>query len=138
LAVHSSQTATTRLLAWALDEKQKDGIKMPATRRTSPETPPHPGKILQFEMKSAGIDVIKLATALSVPVTYVAQIVNGDRDITPDMAMRLHRCLGIPAGEWLRLQNSHGLARVEQAVIERDVVPLLLRRKRRASDITKG
>lgn len=110
-----------------LDQKpdRSQGYEVRAMKTPPPAPPPHPGKILEFEMKQTGIDVNKLAAALSVPAASVAQILNGDRDITPEMAMRLDRCLGVPADEWLQLQNAFGLARVAQEMIEREVVRLV-------------
>jgi addiction module HigA family antidote len=88
-------------------------------------TPRHPGTILQNELTQAGLNAQKLATALKIPVDRVIQILRGERDITPDTALRLARFFGIPAEEWLRLQSQYGLACAETAEIERDVMPLV-------------
>jgi addiction module HigA family antidote len=84
----------------------------------------HPGQALQREMMQAGLSTAQLARALNVPVARIAQILNGERDITPDTALRLDRYFGIAAEEWLRLQNLYGLVCADIEAITHDVVPM--------------
>jgi antitoxin HigA-1 len=69
----------------------------------------------------------RLASALHVPVSRISQILNGERDITPDTALRLARFFGSSAEEWLRFQNNYGLACAESDEIEREIVPMVVR-----------
>jgi addiction module HigA family antidote len=74
-----------------------------------------------------GISVNRLALALRVPVTRVADIVHGRRAITPDTALRLGRCLNTTPRFWLNLQTTYDLQTVEDSLLStvaRDVEAL--------------
>lgn len=82
-------------------------------------------------MKPLGISVNALARELHVPVSRVSKIVrasklvNEERDITPDTALRAARYFGTSAEFWLNLQSRHDLllARTKDAIIRREVRP---------------
>jgi addiction module HigA family antidote len=64
--------------------------------------------------------------ALHVPANRITAILNGERGVTVDTAMRLGRYFGTSARFWLNLQQAHDLsvARRELAGrIEREVAP---------------
>jgi addiction module HigA family antidote len=87
--------------------------------------PEHPGAVLQREMTLAEINSARLAEELRVPVTRISQILDGERDISPDTALRLARFFGSSARLWLDLQRDYGLACAHTDEIARDVVPLV-------------
>jgi addiction module HigA family antidote len=87
----------------------------------------HPGQILRQEIAAAGINAASLAHALHVPASRISQILNGERDISPDTALRLARFFGSDAEEWLRLQNAYGLACANSDEIRRDIIPVARR-----------
>jgi addiction module HigA family antidote len=93
----------------------------------SVQAPVHPGQILRQEMGAAGLNAAKLADALHVPASRISQILNGERDISPDTALRLAQFFGSEAGKWLRLQNAYGLACAKSDEIKRDIIPLAQR-----------
>jgi addiction module HigA family antidote len=73
-----------------------------------------------------GLSANALALALHVPANRITAILNGDRSVTADTAMRLGRYFGTSARFWLNLQQAHdlSLARRELAdQIEREVAP---------------
>jgi addiction module HigA family antidote len=89
--------------------------------------PVHPGEVLREEfMKPMGISLNALARDLHVPVSRVNKIVNEERDITPDTAMRAARYFGTTAECWLNLQSRHDLliAKSTEKVIQQQVRPL--------------
>jgi addiction module HigA family antidote len=90
--------------------------------------PVHPGEILSEDfMKPYGLSMNKLALALRVPVTRIADIVAERRGITPDTALRLGRYLKTTPNFWLNLQIKYDLEIAEDeglAQIERDVHPM--------------
>jgi addiction module HigA family antidote len=86
-------------------------------------TPIHAGRILLDDMQEEGISINALAQALRVPANRISLIVNCKRAITADTAMRLARFFGTSAQYWLNLQNQYDLAKVDPAVIEREVLP---------------
>ncbi|HEX5229250.1 MAG TPA: HigA family addiction module antitoxin [Bryobacteraceae bacterium] len=100
----------------------------PRRRTTTPKLlpPVHPGEILREDfMKPLGISVNALARELHVPVSRISKIVNEERDITPDTALRAARYFGTSAEFWLNLQSRHDLllARTKDAIIRREVRP---------------
>jgi len=65
-----------------------------------------PGVILHDEfMEPLGITSYKLSKEIKVQQTAISQIINGNRRITVDMALRLSRYFGNSAQFWLNLQN---------------------------------
>ncbi len=87
----------------------------------------HPGEILLEEfLKPNGINPHQLAMALRVPANRIAQIIDGERAITADTALRLGRYFGMDPEFWIRLQGTHDIraaAREHAKEIERDVHP---------------
>jgi addiction module HigA family antidote len=86
----------------------------------------HPGEILNDELKELGISAAALARALHVPTNRVTSILNGQRAITADTALRLGRWLGTGPELWLNLQTAYELRRAQQEggqEIERCVTP---------------
>jgi addiction module HigA family antidote len=68
-------------------------------------TPIHPGEFLDNELKEIGISAAQLARTLHVPTNRITQIINGQRGITADTALRLARYFGTSAKVWVRLQT---------------------------------
>jgi len=69
-----------------------------------------PGTILQEEfLEPLGITAYKLSKEIKVQQTAISQIINGNRRITVDMALRLSRYFGNSAQFWLNLQNYYDL-----------------------------
>jgi antitoxin HigA-1 len=87
----------------------------------------HPGEVLSEEfLKPLGMSVNALATALRVPATRIGAIVNGERSVSADSALRLARFFGTSPELWMNLQAMHDLtkARMENGkTIERDIRP---------------
>jgi addiction module HigA family antidote len=90
--------------------------------------PVHPGEILREEfITPLGLNPHKLAMALHVAAPRIYEIVNEERDITPDTALRLARLLGTTPEFWLNLQSHYDLEiarEKELAKIEREVRPM--------------
>jgi antitoxin HigA-1 len=88
-------------------------------KRTSGKLPPiHPGEILREDyMKPLGLTAHRLAMALHVPATRIAEIVHERRGITADTAIRLGRYFNTTARFWLNLQTSYDLEVVEDAAL---------------------
>ena len=90
--------------------------------------PVHPGEILREEfMVPRGLSMNKMAMALRVPVTRIADIANERRGITADTALRFARYFGNSAAFWMNLQTRYDLEMAEDEIarqVERDVQPL--------------
>lgn len=90
--------------------------------------PVHPGEVLREEfMKPLGLSMNKLALALRVPVTRIAEIVHERRGITTDTALRLGRYFKTEPVFWMNLQVRYDLEVAEDNQADkiiRDVEPL--------------
>jgi addiction module HigA family antidote len=71
--------------------------------------PVHPGEILREELESLEISANAFAAALDVPGNRITAILNGQRGITADTALRLSRYLGTTPEFWLNLQKTYEL-----------------------------
>ena len=86
-------------------------------------SPIHPGEVLLEDfMKPLGLTQYRLAQDLGVTPIRISQIVNGQRSITVDTAMRLARYFGTSAAVWLRLQ-----VRYDLEVAEKELGPRISR-----------
>ena len=83
-------------------------------------SPIHPGEVLLEDfMKPFGLSQYRLAKDIGVTPIRISQIVNGQRAITVDTAMRLARYFGTSAAIWLRLQVRYDLEVAEKELKER-------------------
>ncbi len=88
--------------------------------------PVHPGEILREELDELGLSANALAKALGVPVNRVTMILNGQRGVSADTALRLARYFGTTPQLWMNLQKSWELRRAEIEAgheIEKRVTP---------------
>lgn len=93
---------------------------------TSGMRPVHPGEILREELNELGLSANALSKALGVPVNRVTMILNGQRGVSADTALRLARYFGTTAQFWLNLQKTWELRRAEieaGGVIAEQVTP---------------
>jgi addiction module HigA family antidote len=78
-------------------------------------SPIHPGEVLMEDfMKPLGLSQYRLAKDIGVTPIRISQIVNGQRAITVDTAMRLARYFGTSAEIWLHLQVRYELEVAEK------------------------
>ena len=73
--------------------------------------PVHPGEILREELDELGMSANALSKALDVPVNRVTAILNGQRGVTANIALRLARYFGTTPRLWLNLQKTSELRR---------------------------
>jgi addiction module HigA family antidote len=74
----------------------------------------HPGEHLAEELKTLDMSAAGLARKIDVPTNRVTQILNGERSITGDTALRLAHFFGTTPEFWLNLQNLYELRLAEQ------------------------
>ena len=82
-------------------------------RRSNGMRPVHPGEILQVELDELGKSANALSKALERPVNRVTAILNGQRGVTANTALRLARHFGTTPQLWLNLQKTWELRRAE-------------------------
>ena len=75
--------------------------------------PVHPGEILREELETLGMSANALSKALGVPVNRITTILNGQRGVSADTALRLARYFGTTPQLWLNLQKTWELRRAE-------------------------
>ena len=73
------------------------------------QTAIHPGEHLAEELKELDMSAAELARQLDVPTNRVTGILNGQRGITGDTALRLAHFFGTSAAFWLNLQSLYEL-----------------------------
>ena len=75
--------------------------------------PVHPGEVLRDELDAVGLSASSLAKAIDVPVNRVTAILNGERGITADTALRLGRYFDTTTQFWLNLQQTCQIRQAE-------------------------
>lgn len=88
--------------------------------------PVHPGEVLREELDDLGLSANALAKAVDVPANRITAILNGERGVTADTALRLGRYFDTTARFWLNLQQAWQLRQAEingGATIRDCVVP---------------
>ena len=90
----------------------------------------HPGEQLAEELKALDMSAAELARRLKVPTNRVTGILNGQRAITGDTALRLGHFFGTSPEFWLNLQSLYELRLAEQRAGKTiKALPRLKRRK---------
>jgi antitoxin HigA-1 len=74
----------------------------------------HPGEHLAEELKELGMSAAELARKLDVPTNRITGILNGQRAVTGDTALRLAHFFGTSAEFWLNLQSLYELRLAEK------------------------
>jgi antitoxin HigA-1 len=74
----------------------------------------HPGEHLAEELKALNMSAAALARHLRVPTNRITEILNGQRAITGDTALRLAHFFGTSAVFWLNLQSLYDLRLASQ------------------------
>ena len=77
-----------------------------------PFVPVHPGVILKAELKERGIKQKEFAAQIGMRPPHLNALLQGGRNISPQLALRLEEVLGIPAQNWLNLQENYNLDRI--------------------------
>jgi addiction module HigA family antidote len=89
--------------------------------------PPHPGEfIAEVYLDPNGITGRELASKLGVSASTLNRVLTGKSGVSPEMALRLAKCLGRSAESWLAMQHNHDLWQAKQRVDLSDVERLKL------------
>lgn len=84
----------------------------------------HPGEILKGELEELNLSANAFAKALDVPANRITAILNEQRGITADTALRLAQFFGSTPDFWMSLQSSYDIKKAREAVgkeIEKNV-----------------
>jgi len=76
----------------------------------SMHNPPHPGEFIrEIYINPFEISVRKVADSLGVSPSTLNRLLNGDSNISPEMALRLSKVLGRTPESWLTMQDHYDL-----------------------------
>ena len=72
--------------------------------------PPHPGEFIRdIYITPFELSVRKVAEGLSVSPSTLNRLLNGESNISPEMALRLSKALGRSPESWLAMQSNYDL-----------------------------
>ena len=89
--------------------------------------PPHPGEfIAEVYLEPNGITGRDLASKLGVSASTLNRVLTGKSGVSPEMALRLSKCLGRTPESWLAMQHSYDLWQAKKRINLNDVERLKL------------
>lgn len=72
--------------------------------------PPHPGEFIrEVYITPFGVSVRKVAESLGVSASTLNRLLNGESNVSPEMALRLSKALGRSPESWLAMQDQYDL-----------------------------
>ncbi len=78
------------------------------------KNPPHPGKLIDANLKELGLSVAAAAKAIKVTRQHLYNVIRGKSAISPDMAIRLEKAFGGSADFWLAMQTAFDLVQARK------------------------
>ncbi|MBY6264916.1 addiction module antidote protein, HigA family [Azospirillum sp. 412522] len=92
---------------------------MSAGLTPSNDPPPHPGIVLRTRvLPELRMTVTQAARELAVARQTLHRVLAGRAAVTPEMAARLSRLCGLPAGFWLDLQLVYDLWHAQRSLAD--------------------
>jgi addiction module HigA family antidote len=77
--------------------------------------PPHPGEFIrEVYLEPLAVSHRTVAAKLKVSPSTFTRLINGQSNISPEMALRLSKTLGRSAESWLTMQNNYDLWHVRK------------------------
>jgi HTH-type transcriptional regulator / antitoxin HigA len=90
-------------------------LKRGATEIVLPDLAIPLGEYIAEVLGEYGMSQADLARRMGRPSQAINEIVQGDKIITPDMALQLESALGLPAEFWLNLESQYQLIKARQS-----------------------
>ena len=79
--------------------------------------PPHPGEFIrEIYVTPYELSVRKVADSLGVSPSTLNRLLNGQSNISPEMALRLSKALGRSPESWLAMQDQYDLWHARKSV----------------------
>lgn len=76
----------------------------------SMHNPPHPGEFIrEVYLTPNDLSVRKVAGSLGVSPSTLTRLLNGQSNVSPEMALRLSKALGRTPESWLAMQDQYDL-----------------------------
>jgi antitoxin HigA-1 len=86
---------------------------MPFDRGERQRAPTHPGYVVHMELEELGMSITEAADRLGVARPTLSQVVNENRSVSPEMALKLGRLFGNGTAVWMNMQTAFDLWAVE-------------------------
>jgi addiction module HigA family antidote len=87
--------------------------------------PPHPGEFIkEVYLEPLGITPRRVALQLKVSPSTFSRLLKGQSRVSPEMALRLSKCLGRSPESWLAMQDIYDLWLAKHRVDLTDIEPL--------------
>ena len=88
----------------------------------SMHNPPHPGEFIrEIYITPYAISVRKVAEGLGVSPSTLNRLLNGESNVSPEMALRLSKALGRSPESWLAMQDRYDLWHARKRVDLKEV-----------------
>ncbi len=75
--------------------------------------PTHPGYVIRMELDELGMSISEAAMRLGVTRPTLSQLVNQNRSVSPEMALKLGRFFGNGTELWMNMQTRYDRWEVE-------------------------
>lgn len=64
-----------------------------------------PGETIKEQLKDKGLSQKEFAARMDLPEEHISRLISGDMRLTPEIAARLEKALGVPSGFWVNLER---------------------------------
>lgn len=89
--------------------------------------PPHPGEFIkEVYLKPFNISYRSVAVKLKVSPSTFQRLIKGKSNISPEMALRLHKTFGRSPESWLAMQDNYNLWHARQLINLDEIEPLVI------------
>lgn len=79
--------------------------------------PPHPGEFIrEIYLTPSGVSTRQAAVSLGVSASTLNRLLNGESNLSPEMALRLSKALGRTPESWLAMQDQFDLWQARKKV----------------------
>lgn len=89
---------------------------MAELKRNPNRAPTHPGELLRDVIPATGKTKTEIAALLGISRQHLYDILNGNKPVSPEVAVRLGKLFGNGAGLWLRMQSAFDQWHAERTV----------------------
>mmetsp|Transcript_13680 Transcript_13680/g.6780 ORF Transcript_13680/g.6780 Transcript_13680/m.6780 type:complete len:97 (+) Transcript_13680:417-707(+) len=87
--------------------------------------PPHPGEFIKkVYLEPLRVSPRSVALRLKVSPSTFSRLIKGQSSISPEMALRLSKCLGRSPESWLLMQDNYNLWQAKEKIDLADIEPL--------------
>lgn len=85
---------------------------------------PHPGEMLSEEyLKPMGITQAAFGKHIGMDVASLSALINGKRNVTPQIAIKIGLALGMSPELWTNLQAMHDLTKTREQMRKKRTLP---------------